>query len=198
MTSNPWPSSDWVAAVSERGVPAAFALVAAVILLIGGGLAVRYDSARTAAARLAALAGAAALGVAAVEGAFDAVLLLAVPAIVVWALTGALLAPRHEVRTLTLKARGRTFAIAALLVLGVSASLVSAGKIEAMRLFTVGTTASLEAAVAHDPGSYRLRIRAAELYAGRGQCTKARDHALVARSLFPGAPAPKRVLQQCR
>ena len=73
-----------------------------------------------------------------------------------------------------------------------------AGRIEAMRLAGIGSIVALEGAVAHDPGSYRIRMRTADAYFARGQCAKARPHAEVARGLFPSAPAPKRLLEQCR
>ncbi|HSJ26377.1 MAG TPA: O-antigen ligase family protein [Longimicrobiales bacterium] len=88
-TSNPWPSSDWVAYVSERGFPAALLLVAAILALAGGAL----RRLRHAAATEDALAAAALLGVLAgaiVTGLFDAVLLLAHPTFIVWAAAGAL------------------------------------------------------------------------------------------------------------
>jgi hypothetical protein len=198
MTANPWPSSDWVAALSERGVPAVVALLAAVVFLIGGALAVRYDASQSAATRLAAVAGAAALGVAALEGGFDAVLLLPTPALVVWAIAGAMIPARREVRVVTVTARRRLAALAVLGVFGLATSLASAGRIEAMRLYTLGTVAAMESAVAHDPGSYRIRMRAADVYSGRGQCAQARVHAAVAHGLFPNAPGPRRLMAQCR
>jgi O-antigen ligase len=71
-TFNPWPSSDWVAYVTERGFPAA------VLLLLGlAGIARRSDPP--------------ALGVlaaATVAGLFDAVLLLALPTLLVWTAVG--------------------------------------------------------------------------------------------------------------
>ena len=91
MTSNPWPSSDWVAALSERGAPAFLALLAFVLMLLRGALTARYDAAREPHERLAALAGGGVVLIAALEGAFDAVLLLPTPSIVVWAAAGALL-----------------------------------------------------------------------------------------------------------
>jgi Tfp pilus assembly protein PilF len=67
-----------------------------------------------------------------------------------------------------------------------------------MRLYGIGTISTLEDAVRHDPGSYRIRMHAADVYRSRGQCAKARVHALAASSLFPNAPAPRRILEQCR
>ena len=67
-----------------------------------------------------------------------------------------------------------------------------------MRLHQVGTMAALEKAARRDPGSYRVRMRAADQYAARGQCAEAHRHALAARALYPSATAPKRVLNICR
>jgi len=79
MTSNPWPSSDWIACISERGV-AAFVLLALVFVRLAiTGLrqlkrAIDVQEALAATALLGIVAGAA------IAGTFDAVLLLAVPA----------------------------------------------------------------------------------------------------------------------
>jgi O-antigen ligase len=198
MTANPWPSSDWMAALSERGVLALFALAVAMLWLLGGALAVRYDSSQPAPARLAAVAGGAALGLAMVEGAFDAVLLLPTPTLIVWALAGALLPARREVRSVTLSGSRRLAALVVVGAAGAWASVTSMGRIEAMRLSTLGTLPAHEKAVSYDPGSYRVRMRAADAYAARGQCAKARAHATAARALLPAAQAPRRLLGQCR
>src|SRR5438046_3111451 len=42
MTANPWPSSDWVAALAERGVPATLALLGFIALLLIRTLQVRF------------------------------------------------------------------------------------------------------------------------------------------------------------
>jgi O-antigen ligase len=91
--SNPWPSSDWVAMVSERGVVATLVfLVAYLGMIIAGwrrsedplGLKTPPEN------RLASLAATGMLIVAAIAGAFDAVLLLAAPTLLVFAAAGAL------------------------------------------------------------------------------------------------------------
>jgi hypothetical protein len=198
MTANPWPSSDWMAALSERGAPAALALAGFVAVLILGALRTRYDPARTSRERLAALAGAGVLGVAIVEGGFDAVLLLPAPALLAWASAGALIPPGREVRAGELSARSRTTLAIVAIAFCLWAALTSSRRIEAMRLYVKGTIAALEDAAAHDPGSYRIRMRAAEAYGARKQCGNARRHALVARGLFPSAFAPKQLLEQCK
>jgi hypothetical protein len=198
MTANPWPSSDWMAALSERGVPATLALAGFVAVLVLGALRVRYDPSRTAIERLTALAGAGVVGVAVVEGGFDAVLLLSAPALAAWAAAGALIPPGGEARVVALTLRSRAALAIVTGAFCLSAALASSRRIEAMRLFAKGTIAALEDAAAHDPGSYRIRMHAAETYGARGQCGNARRHALVARRLFPSAFAPKQLLEQCK
>jgi hypothetical protein len=66
MASNAWPSSDWVAALSERGVPAFLALVAFVALVLGSALAARYSLVRAASGLR--LAGGGVVLIAALEG----------------------------------------------------------------------------------------------------------------------------------
>ena len=198
MAANPWPSSDWVAALSERGVPAVLALVGAVVWLLGGALAVRYDAVQSTGSRLASATGAAVLCVAVLEGGFDAVLLLAAPALIVWALAGALLPFRREVYAATFSRSGRLAAMLVLGVFGAGVLLTSVGRIGAMRLYDAGTVAAIENAVARDPGSFRIRMRLAEAYLARNSCVKARSQAAVAHNLFPNAPAPKRLLERCR
>src|SRR4029078_2523543 len=71
MTSNPWPSSDWVAFVTERGVGAVvFYALGLLPLLLGAW--VRAQAATTAHDRLGAIALAATVVIAAIVGAFDA------------------------------------------------------------------------------------------------------------------------------
>jgi hypothetical protein len=71
-------------------------------------------------------------------------------------------------------------------------------RLEAMRLSESGTGAAMEAAAAKDPGSFRVQMRAADLFLSRNECTKARPHALAARALFPYSPGPRRILSRCK
>ena len=197
MASNPWPSSDWVAALSERGIAAFLAMAAFVALLLGGALKVRYDGARAPDERLAALAGGGIVLIAAIEGGFDAVLLLPTPSIVVWAAAGALLSA-GTAHNESARFTARRLALAGVFTAFTYLSCAFAGRrMQAMRLYEIGTSAAIEAAVVKDPGSYRIRMRAADYYLSNGQCAKARAHALVARDLFPSSPGPRHVLTQC-
>ncbi len=198
MTANPWPSSDWIAAISERGVPAFLAMLAFVVFLLGGALKARYDSERSPSERFAALAGGGVVLIAALEGGFDAVLLLPTPMIVVMAAAGALIVTGTETTdppSLTARRMALTVTFTAFTYF---ACALGGRRIQAMRLYEVGGVTAIEAAVAKDPGSYRIRMRAAEYFLGRGQCVKARPHAAQARALFPNSPGPKRVLSQCK
>ncbi|MCX5768533.1 MAG: O-antigen ligase family protein [Gemmatimonadetes bacterium] len=197
MAANPWPSSDWVAAVSERGPIAALALIAFFFTVLSAGVRARYDATRSSAARLAALAGVVTVFVAVVEGAFDAVLLLPMPLILVMAATGALLPAGKDEGTFTFAPPSRVMLPLLLLAAQSVAIITSAGRVEAMRLYGLGTVTALESATARDPGNFRIRVRAAETQLARGKCADARAQALAARALFPQAPAPKRVLAAC-
>lgn len=196
MTSNPWPSSDWVAFLSERGVVAvAFLALAMIGLLVGAWT--RARAASNPHDQLAALSLAATVVITAIVGAFDAVLLLAIPALFVWTIAGALARAARPRARIGPNVRGPLLGVAA--VLGVMVVLRGAGQVAAMSAFTSATTADAAARAAlFDPGSYRIQMRLAERFAARGECRRARRYALAARDLFPNAPAPKRLLTRCR
>jgi O-antigen ligase len=197
MTANPWPSSDWVAAVSERGIPGA--------LLLFGVLAALFVRALRGWSRLprpeqvlarVALAGTIIATV--VVSAFDAVLLLAPPSLLAWTIIGAASGVGLASGDLA-RRRGVRFATAAAIALVVIvAAARSAAQIVAIQ--TVGRSGSSSgwtAAARWDPGSYRINLRAAEIAAGRRDCASARAYAGRAVALFPDAAAPRRVLQVC-
>jgi O-antigen ligase len=194
MTANPWPSSDWFAALSERGPIGVLCFGAFALLLAVGALQLRLDPARSAPDRLAALAGVSVLAITLLEGTFDAVLLLSTPAIVVWAAVGALIPLGPIVRTIELGGSRKIAVFALLIGATAGATVMSSLKIQAMAAYTNG---SIDRAVSLDPGSFRIRMRAAEGYLGKGQCKAARVQALAAHDLFPESPAPKRILSQC-
>ena len=196
MTANPWPSSDWVAALAERGIAATIAL-AVLILSIGmAGWRARDDEPHNG-RRLAALAGTSVLGIAVIEGGFDAVLLLAGPAMIVWTSAGALVPRERAGREIGLALRHRMLLVLCCGVVTGIAVALSYGRIRAMSLYEVGTLASLERATRLDPGSYRIQLRTADSYMATRQCKETRRHAAAARDLFPHAPGPKRLLAQC-
>jgi O-antigen ligase len=157
-TSNPWPSSDWIALVSERGLPAAVLLVLAFLGIAGAGLR-RLVGARDAEEGLTAAALLGTLAAAAVAGVFDAVLLLALPSLLVWTALGALWAP--DVERQGSATRAPQALVLALVALAAGAGAVrSAGQLAAIGLSATNTdTASLERAARLDPGNYRVRLR---------------------------------------
>jgi hypothetical protein len=197
MTANPWPSSDWMTFLSERGLPAFVLLALAVVALIVDGFrALREpgDPDRT----IHAWALLATLAVLLVVGTFDAVLLLPPPALVGWALLGALSPPPRERVVVELPPVRRLAAMALVVVLGGLAVTRSLGQVAAMGVFEASERASgVERAAALDPGSFRIQLRLAEAYARRGSCKNVRIHASAAHALFPNAPEPKRLLARC-
>ena len=195
MTSNPWPSSDWVAFLAERGVAAvaiyAFGLFA---LLVGAWM--RARGATTPHDRLGAVALAATVVIAAIVGAFDAVLLIAIPSLFLWTIVGAL-APAGKARV-TLPTTVRGPVLGAAVVLAVLVVLRSSGQIAAMSVYTsASTTGQAARAALFDPGSFRINMRLAESYAARGDCRHVRQYAGAARELYPNAAGPKRLLRRC-
>ncbi|HEU4643542.1 MAG TPA: O-antigen ligase family protein [Gemmatimonadaceae bacterium] len=196
MTSNPWPSSDWVAYLSERGLPA-FACLVLALAGLGVGALLSMSRAGGADRLMPPVVLLATLVATLVVGMFDAVLLLPAPALLVWALLGALAPPARTRREIALDHRRGTAVLTAL-VLGGLAVAHSAAQVASMSLVNGATKrAVVERASALDPGSYRIHIRLAESYARRGQCTHVRAHAGAARALFPNAPEPRRLLAEC-
>lgn len=193
-TSNPWPSSDWVAFLAERGIPA-FLLLAGAFLGLALGAWRRMRAARDADEGLVALTLLATLAAVAVVGAFDAVLLLALPALLVWTALGALWTP-EEARELPAPPGVRVLA-AGLVALAAGAGVVkSAAQLAAMSIYAEGGgRESLERAARLDPGSYRIHLRLARGYGRRseGRC----EHARAAHGLYPNAVAAKRLADAC-
>ncbi|HSJ29907.1 MAG TPA: O-antigen ligase family protein [Longimicrobiales bacterium] len=210
MTSNPWPSSDWIAFVSERGFAAAVLLMLA---LAGMGIqAVRQlvrgqdpDEALGATALLAMLLAAT------VAGMFDAVLLLALPTLLVFAAAGAL-APLERageetepfnVTTTAPAAIGQprstagTAAVIVLLFIAAVGALRSAAQLTAMGVYAnSSSTTWLSRASFIDPGGYRLHVRLARRGSGLGREARC-EHALAARDLFPNAREARNLSSGC-
>ncbi|MEO8449591.1 MAG: O-antigen ligase family protein [Gemmatimonadota bacterium] len=190
MPTNPWPSSDWVALVAERG-PIALLIVIA----LGAGLGlvfVRRLGVPEASIAVGAAAGLAVLTAAAVEGLFDAVLLLPQGVLFVAVAAGALLPPLGTARTLSGRARGRALLVA---VLWTAIAATRSG-FQVAAIATAGAGDSVEAlerAAVLDPGSYRLHI----MIANRTECRRSRPHAWRAFRLFPFLPAPRQAVARC-
>ncbi|HEX7025337.1 MAG TPA: O-antigen ligase family protein, partial [Gemmatimonadales bacterium] len=187
MPTNPWPSSDWVAFLTERGLVAVVALLAA-LAAMGLSAARRLRRGDPASARRAiALLGV--LTAALIAGAFDAVLLLAPPTLVVWAAAGVLVPETGE----TAPWRRRLPAGIAVVALFL-ACLRSLGQVKSIALAGPGWPVErLIRAVRYDPGSYRLNLMIAQ----RTGCATGRAYARAAARLFPHLPAPARRLRAC-
>jgi O-antigen ligase len=196
-TSNPWPSSDLVADLSERGV-VGFGLL--VLVTIGVVVRARRDLAvsgpRDPERTLTAIALVGTLVATVAVGAVDAVLLTAVPTFFVWTLAGALSPPAESGSELPPGAR-RAAPILVMALGGIAVARCAA-QFAAIAVFSSSSrTASYAQAAALDPGSYRIRTRLAQAYIGRGDCTKAKPQSRAARALLPSAAEPKRQLSQC-
>ena len=197
MTANPWPSSDWVAYVSERGFIAAIALLGAFAVLFFGAFHGWREVAEGDAV-LARLVLAGTIVATMVVSAFDAVLLLAAPALLVWTILGASAGARRRGRQVTLSSRQWMVAAAATMLIAIASTARSGAQTMAMSAVGQGgQTAGWVRGATWDPGSYRINLKVAQLYARRGKCKSARPYAKRAVSLFPNAPAAKRVSRQC-
>jgi hypothetical protein len=197
-TANPWPSSDWVAFAAERGAPAAMLLALFFIALLGLA-AWNTRVARGADALLGALALAATVIVTLVVGSFDAVLLLAPPALFVWSLLGALAEPASPTAQRRPVSEGvRRWLGPAVLAFGVLAAARGATQIAAMKVANgTSKTGALSRASQLDPGNFRVRMHLAEAYKEAGHCERARPEARDARELLPMAEAPRQLLAAC-
>jgi hypothetical protein len=194
VTSNPWPSSDWVAYMSERGMVGLSLLLLVMIVLLNRAFRdLRRGTSRDAERVLTAIALIGTLVATAVVGAFDAVLLIAVPTFFVWTLAGALAPPGEGRFTIG-------FRFAPVMVLVVAALMIarSAFQLAAIGIFSTSSRLSAwEQASTFDPGNYRIHVRLAQQYLARGDCTRAKPHARAARGLFPSAAEPRRQLAAC-
>ncbi|MEP6574204.1 MAG: O-antigen ligase family protein [Gemmatimonadota bacterium] len=201
MTSNPWPSSDWMAILSERGIPA-FLLITLVGIgsMMGAWLRWRNAVAEDDVPRagLPALALCSVLVATGVVGAFDAVLLLPIPALFVWTILGALSPGSSTVRAIALDGARRWQVMAMAAVAGLILVTRSGSQARAMEVYSNGMRAAeLERASRIDPGNYRIHMMLAVSYMQRSGCARARPHALAAHDLYPNAPAPKQLLSEC-
>jgi O-antigen ligase len=200
-TANPWPSSDWVAYASERGLLGLGAI--AVVLL--GLLRRAYADVRSTEPRgeipdeehvMMSMALIGTLVAAIVVGSFDAALIVAIPAYFVWTLAGALAPPSD--RTIVAQTWLRFAALLTTVAFGLVAVTRSIGQMAAIASFSANThIATIERASQLDPGSYRIHVKLAEAYVARGECGRARAEARAARALLPNAAEPKRVLAEC-
>ncbi|HEX5004093.1 MAG TPA: O-antigen ligase family protein [Gemmatimonadales bacterium] len=197
MAANPWPSSDWVAMLSERGPVALLLLGGAGLLIFAAGARTWHAGPRDV-ADLPALALAGTLAAAAVSGAFDAVLLLPVPALYVWGLAGAMLPADPFPSRTPAGWRSRTLVLLVVLLLGAGLTRQGVQQVRAMETIAAwGRLSTRAEAAAMDPGSYRIQVMVAQSYRRRGRCKEAIVHARQAARLFPAAPEPQTILRAC-
>jgi hypothetical protein len=197
MTANPWPSSDWVAFISERGFIPTAALLSAFAILFFTALR-RWSELENADAVLAQCVLAGTIVATIVVSAFDVVLILGAPAFLVWSILGATSGLRRGVKAVEVSPGTLRFAAAGLLVVSLIALARSVTQTMAMTAVGRGglTSGWVQGAML-DPGSYRINYRVAELYARRGRCSMARDYARQAVSLFPHSPQARRIARTC-
>lgn len=197
IPTNPWPSSDWMAILAERG------FLALILLgLVGGSLALgawarlrRGPRDTPALTDLTIVATLIAIGT---VGAFDAVMLLPVNTLFGWTIVGTLASSARPIREIRLTARSRRYLMLAAAAVGILFLWRSTAQVLAMGLFSTGKGAAMERASRVDPGSYRIHMLLAQSWQAAGRCDRARPHAEAAESLFPNYPAPRQVLQVCR
>lgn len=202
MTANPWPSSDWVALVAERGGLAVLVLILAVTGIMANAFrAARGSTANNPGARdpfLAVAVTATALITAGV-GMFDAVLLLAAPTMIVWTALGALSTPGKARREWDLSGTARRRLLAAAAGVLLLFTVRSATETVAMNAFGTGERIPpVRTAALWDPGSYRIQLRLAQLNMNsRGCDERVLQHAGRAAAMYPTAVEPRILLRRC-
>jgi O-antigen ligase len=192
-TSNPWPSSDWVAFIAERGFAAAAALLVAFATIAFQCMRRLYRSDDTEEA-LENAALLATLAAVAIAGAFDAVLLLALPTLIVWATIGAIWSPDTSHMSPTTPAFRRT-ALVMVAILATVGALRSTSQLVGMLLYRTSNTSRLVWSARVDPGSYRAHLQLAR--GGALNRTSRCGHARAARKLFPSASAARNAASGC-
>lgn len=202
MTANPWPSSDWVAFMSERGFAPTIALLGVFTILFFGSLR-RWSELKDPDAVLAQCVLAGTIVATMVVSAFDVVLLLAAPSFLVWTILGATsgipdTSGARRGREVKITPRALSLAGAAISVVVLASTARSATQTMAMSMVgRGGLTAGWVSGAMWDPGSYRINLRVAQLYSRRGHCNVARSYARQAVSLFPNSPEARRIRRSC-
>jgi hypothetical protein len=183
--------------LSERGAVATLLLLLALLSLAVRSWRWWHESARRV-QTLETLALPALLLAAVTCGAFDAVLVLPIPALYIWAAAGLLAPAEAGGRVIELGERGRRWLFTGVAVAGLAATIRSTLQGAAMSQYDQSwRVADAEWASRLDPGSYRIRVFLAQRYYSKGDCARTRIHAEAARRLFPEAPRPRRLLRAC-
>jgi len=192
IPTNPWPSSDWVTILAERGpVGVLLLLLAGVTMGLMALRRLRNEDPVVSHRGATLLAVLVATGIC---GAFDAVLHLAPPTLFFWAATGALLPATGPVMERSLSRRS-TLLLLPLLV-GLFTAFVGRSTAQLVAITTAGSGRSLavvERASRIDPANFRLQL----ILANRLRCSEARPHARMAVRLFPHHPSAKRAAARC-
>ncbi len=193
IPTNPWPSSDWVAMLAERGIPATLLFLAAGIAMALVGWRRSRQQGRTTDG-LSGLAMISTIVVTGVVGTFDAVLLLAAPGFFVWAILGSLHPAPREILWITQPRAQRAIGVLAA-ALGIAFASYATAQAASIGMAGSGQSlARLRWASVLDPGSFRLQILLAQRAAG---CRSARAHAARAHELAPNHGEPRRILARC-
>jgi O-antigen ligase len=196
MTANPWPSSDWMAFLSERGF-------VGVLLLFGvfAGLFLRslrrWKDHPDGDTVLMQVMAASTIVATMVTSAFDAVLLLAAPAFLVWLVLGVSTGERRTERVVDTSGRKWLAVVVLLFLSSVSVARSATQSVAMNAVGTGGQTAGWVKGAFWDPGSYRISQRLADIYSQRGQCKRAAPYARRAAGLFPYSAPAKRALRRC-
>jgi len=197
MTANPWPSSDWVAYLSERGAIATVSLLAFFAAVFFSSLR-KWQETPDRDSILLRIAVAGTVVATMVVSLFDAVLLLPAPAFLVWTILGAAGAEPQADPAKATPVKTRRLLLTTVLVMAALNLIRSATQVTAMwNVGTGGRTAGWVAGAKWDPGSFRINQRVAELYANRRQCSKARPYIRRAVDLFPSSPPARRLARRC-
>jgi O-antigen ligase len=168
IPTNPWPSSDWVAFVTERGLLGALLLLAAGAVAAGRALTRARLGEPEDAYSAAALVGV--LATAVIAGTFDAVLLLAAPSYLIWSVMGLLLPePRRAIAWTPGPRTAKVVRRAAGLVLLVLVAEAAAHTAAIASTASSRNRRTLERAALLAPGEHRLQLLLAE----RGDCPAA-------------------------
>lgn len=187
IPTNPWPSSDWVALVAERG------LVGALLLLLAGAVAAGRALANAAAGEPDdAWAGAAFVGTvvtALVTGSFDAVLLLPAPSFLVWTVAGLMVPPARRPLGAEWGKGARRTARGSAVLASLALVALTATHTAAVAVTDDSDRRTLERAARLAPGEHRLRLLLAE----RGRCA----HAARAAELMPHHPRVRELAERC-
>ena len=190
IPTNPWPSSDWIAILAERGA-------LGTVLLGAGFLAaalIALRRLRQTDQRVAAVGTLTLLAATVVTGLFDAVLLLAAPTLMVFAALGALLPDTGNVVTRELSGRRRILGLGLPLTLSGLLVLHSGAQLAAIRITEIGRQRrAMERAVKLDPGNHRLHL----LLGMRGTCAQRLPHARAAQRQLPYHAWPERMVASC-